>query len=182
MTKKQLVIFTIAQYILRLLNFLKPNFIENKFNLIIDIFRCASWRLKLKRFGNDSFIHRGVVIHGSANVELGDRVAIGEYCYMWGNAGISIGDDTLIAAGCQITTLSHDDKALIYRKSSTAASISIGRNVWLGFGVKVMPGISIGPNSIIGAGSVVTRNIPANVVALGAPARVIRVLTQHSPV
>ena len=57
--------------------------------------------------------------------------------------------------------------------------VQIGRNCWLGAGVIVMPGVSIGDNSIIGAGSVVTRDIPANVVAVGVPCRVLREIGEH---
>jgi galactoside O-acetyltransferase len=52
--------------------------------------------------------------------------------------------------------------------------VHIGRNVWIGSGVQILPGVTIGDNSVIGAGSVVTNNIPANVVAFGAPCRVVR--------
>lgn len=57
--------------------------------------------------------------------------------------------------------------------------VTIGRNCWLGAGVIVMPGVSIGDNSVIGAGSVVTRDIPANVVAVGVPCRVLREIGEH---
>ena len=57
--------------------------------------------------------------------------------------------------------------------------VQIGRNCWLGAGVIVMPGVSIGDNSVIGAGSVVTRDIPANVVAVGVPCRVLRRIGEH---
>ena len=59
-------------------------------------------------------------------------------------------------------------------KLEAALPITLGRNVWLGGGVIVCPGVTIGDNSVVGAGSVVTRDIPANVVAVGNPARVIR--------
>lgn len=157
-----------------------PNPIARWFGVIMELTRCGRWSVKLGGFGRDSYIYPHVVIYGAENVKLGERVSIGEFTHVWGNAGISIGDDTLIAAGCQITTLSHDEGAKIYRDTLRSAPISIEANVWLGYGVRVMPGVTIGANSIIGAGSVVTRNIPPNVVAVGSPAKVIRVLAQHS--
>ena len=57
--------------------------------------------------------------------------------------------------------------------------ICVGRNVWIGSGVQIMPGITIGDNSVIGAGSVVTKNIPSNVVAVGNPCRVLREITDE---
>ena len=66
------------------------------------------------------------------------------------------------------------EKALQYN-----LPVRIGRNCWLGAGVIVMPGVTIGDNSVIGAGSVVTKDIPANVVAVGNPCRVMRPIGQH---
>lgn len=57
--------------------------------------------------------------------------------------------------------------------------IHVGRNVWIGSGVQIMPGVTIGDNSVIGAGSVVTKDIPANVVAVGSPCRVLREIGEH---
>ena len=57
--------------------------------------------------------------------------------------------------------------------------ICVGRNVWIGSGVQIMPGITIGDNSVVGAGSVVTKDIPANVVAVGNPCRVLRAINER---
>ena len=59
------------------------------------------------------------------------------------------------------------------------ASVHIGRNCWLGAGVIVLPGVTIGDNSVIGAGSIVTKDIPANVIAVGNPCRVLREISDH---
>ena len=66
------------------------------------------------------------------------------------------------------------EKALQYNKP-----IRIGRNCWLGAGVIVVPGVTIGENTVVGAGSVVTRDLPANVVAVGSPCRVLREIGEH---
>jgi acetyltransferase-like isoleucine patch superfamily enzyme len=180
MTKKQHFLFFMTKCFYEILNYITPLAVVNLIIRISDVFRCAQWSARLKKFGLDSFIFKNVIIHSPENVEIGARVSIGEFSLIWGNAGLSIGDGTLIAAGCLITTISHDDNAIIYRDTTTAMPIFIGENVWLGFGVRVMPGTSIGSNSIIGAGSVVTRDIPSGVVAFGSPARVVRILKQHA--
>jgi maltose O-acetyltransferase len=77
----------------------------------------------------------------------------------------------------QLLTPTHPlDPAARLAKWEAAQPIHIGNNVWLGGGTIVLPGVSIGDNSVVGAGAVVTRSLPANVVAVGNPARVVRQL------
>ena len=90
-------------------------------------------------------------------------------------AKITIGDDVQLGPNVQLLTPTHPVDADLRRaKWEAAAPISLGANVWLGGGVIVLAGVDIGENTVVGAGSVVTRDLPANVVALGAPARVTR--------
>ncbi|WP_372341975.1 sugar O-acetyltransferase [Nocardia sp. CC227C] len=93
-------------------------------------------------------------------------------------APVTIGDDVSIGPRAQLLTALHPmaDHELRRQRWETAAPITIGDNVWLGGGVIVCPGVSIGANSVIGAGSVVTRDIPERVFAAGNPCRVIRTL------
>lgn len=90
-------------------------------------------------------------------------------------ATVTIGEDVQIGPGVQLLTATHPLEPGPRRdKWESAEPIVIGDNVWLGGGVIVCPGVTIGENSVIGAGAVVTRDIPANVVAVGNPARVIK--------
>lgn len=90
-------------------------------------------------------------------------------------APITIGDDVQIGPNVQLLTPTHPVEADLRRaKWEAAGPVSIGANVWLGGGVIVLAGVDIGENTVVGAGSVVTRDLPANVVAVGAPARVTR--------
>jgi maltose O-acetyltransferase len=92
-------------------------------------------------------------------------------------AAITIGDDVQIGPNVQLLTPTHPVEAEARRaKWEAAKPITIGSNVWLGGGVIVLPGVSIGENTVVGAGAVVTRDLPANVVAVGNPARVSRSL------
>ena len=79
----------------------------------------------------------------------------------------------MIAAHTVITTLTHDKGAKIYRESIQRKPITIGNNVWIGSGVIILPGVAIGDNAIIGAGAVVTKDINANKIAVGIPAKII---------
>nr|WP_067821604.1 sugar O-acetyltransferase [Nocardia inohanensis] len=93
-------------------------------------------------------------------------------------APVTIGDDVSIGPRAQLLTALHPmaDHELRRQRWETAAPITIGDNVWLGGGVIVCPGVSIGANTVVGAGSVVTRSLPERVFAAGNPARVIREL------
>lgn len=93
-------------------------------------------------------------------------------------APISIGDDCSIGPRVQLLTALHpmDDHRARRVRWESAAPISIGDNVWFGGGVIVCPGVSVGRNTVVGAGSVVTRDLPDHVFAAGNPARVIREL------
>ena len=94
-------------------------------------------------------------------------------CRFQDQGGITIGDDCLIGHNVVLATLNHGF-APDRRKDMHPAPIVIGRNVWIGASATVLPGVSIGDNAIIAAGAVVTKDIPANTVAGGVPAKVLR--------
>jgi maltose O-acetyltransferase len=92
-------------------------------------------------------------------------------------ATVDIGDDVQIGPNVQLLTATHPlEPGPRKDKWEAAEPIVIGDNVWLGGGVIVCPGVTIGGDSVVGAGSVVTRDLPPGVVAVGAPARVVREL------
>ena len=92
-------------------------------------------------------------------------------------ATVTIGDDVQLGPHVQLLTATHPLEPTPRRdKWEAAEPIVIGDNVWLGGGVIVCPGVTIGENTVVGAGSVVVASLPANVVAVGSPARVIRQL------
>jgi maltose O-acetyltransferase len=114
-------------------------------------------------------------------VDYGSNITIGARCFA--NYGlmaldvapITIGDDVQIGPNVQLLTPTHPVEPGPRRdKWEAAEPITIGDNVWLGGGVIVCPGVSIGGNTVVGAGSVVTRDLPADVVAVGNPAKVIK--------
>jgi maltose O-acetyltransferase len=113
-----------------------------------------------------------------SNIRLGRKVFFNFNCVLLDVAQITIGDHVLFGPGVQMYTASHPFSASERRSGLECAKpISIGDDVWVGGGAILCPGVSIGDRSIIGAGSVVTRDIPADVVAAGNPCRVIRELT-----
>lgn len=111
------------------------------------------------------------------NIHIGARTFVNYHLTALDVATITIGEDCQIGPNVQLLTPTHPiDPRPRRDKLEAAEPITIEDNVWLGGGVIVCPGVTIGENSVIGAGSVVTRDIPANVVAVGSPARVIRTI------
>ena len=93
---------------------------------------------------------------------------------------IYIGDHTLLGPNVVLATAGHPIEPSLREKGyQFNKPIRIGKNCWLGAGVIVLPGITIGDNSIIGAGSIVTKDIPPNVVAVGNPCKVLRSINEH---
>ena len=117
---------------------------------------------------------------GGHHVHLGSNVYANAGLKLVDDTHIYIGDCTMLGPNVTIATAGHPiDPELRAKGLQYNMPVRIGRNCWLGAGVIVMPGVTIGDNSVIGAGSVVTKDIPANVVAVGNPCRVIRTITQE---
>ncbi|MCQ1952073.1 sugar O-acetyltransferase [Arthrobacter sp. zg-Y238] len=109
------------------------------------------------------------------NISLGRRVFINAGCRFQDQGGIRIGDDCLIGHNVVLATLNHD-LSPAHRADMHPAPVTLGRNVWLGSNVTVLPGVTIGDDSVVAAGAVVTKDVPARSLAVGSPARVIRSL------
>lgn len=106
-------------------------------------------------------------------VKIGNNVIIMNGSLMMASGGITIEDDTMIAANVQLISNNHD---LDKRSVITCQPILIKRNCWIGAGATILRGITIGENSVVGAGSVVTKDVPDNVVVAGNPAIIIKYL------
>ena len=134
------------------------------------------WRAKLGALGSSTCIYPHVIIHSPEKIKTGSRVAIAEFVHMWGGGGITIGDDVMIATHTVITSQTHDPDALLFCKTLKIAPVVIENNVWIVSGVIMLPGIHIGEGSVIGAGSVVIKDVPARTVTAGIPVRPLRSL------
>ncbi|WP_295747192.1 sugar O-acetyltransferase [uncultured Limosilactobacillus sp.] len=117
---------------------------------------------------------------GLTNVHVGKNVVINFNCNFVDDGNIFIGNDTMIGPNCTFATAMHPISPKLRRhKLQYNKPIQIGDNVWLGGNVTILPGVTIGDNSIVGAGSVVTKNVPANVIVVGNPARILRQITDR---
>ena len=127
--------------------------------------------------GEDTLIRAPLYVDYGMNIRVGARTFVNFGLVALDVAGITIGDDVQIGPNVQLLTPVHPVEPGPRRdKLEAARPIVIGDNVWLGGGAVVCPGVTIGEDTVVGAGSVVTRDLPAHVVAVGNPARPIRAI------
>ena len=139
---------------------LKEMFAEIGENCYIEPPLHANWAGKFVHFGENVYANFGLTLVDDTH--------------------IYVGDGTMFGPNVVIATAGHPiDPDLREKQYQFNIPVHIGKNCWLGAGVLVMPGVTIGDNSVIGAGSVVTKDIPANVVAVGNPCRVLREINAH---
>ncbi len=131
----------------------------------------------LGAFGKGAYVTPPLRCDYGYNISIGARTFVNYGAIVLDCAPVTIGDDVQIATAVQLLTATHPLEAGLRRERwESAAPIAIGDGAWLGGGVIVCPGVSIGAESVIGAGSVVTRNVPTGVLAVGNPCRVVREL------
>ncbi|KAL6625513.1 trimeric LpxA-like protein [Neocallimastix sp. 'constans'] len=123
------------------------------------------------KIGNNSMVMTPVSGSDLNNVSIGDNVFINSGTLFMATGGITIEDDTILAANVQLITNNHD---LRQHNIITCKPVHLKKNCWIGAGVTILPGVTIGENSVIGAGSVVTKDVEDNVLAVGNPAKVIK--------
>ncbi|MDE5957212.1 MAG: galactoside O-acetyltransferase [Muribaculaceae bacterium] len=104
-------------------------------------------------------------------VSIGKNVVVMPGCLMMSAGGITIDDGAMIAANVQLISNNHD---LYERQIITCKPIHIGQNVWIGAGATILPGVTIGDNAVVGAASVVTKDVGANTIVAGNPAKFIK--------
>lgn len=121
--------------------------------------------------GKSSIIHSPVTAVRPHMVSIGKNVVIMPGCLMMAAGGISIDDGAMIAANVQLISNNHD---LYERQIITCRPIHIGRNVWIGAGATILPGVTIGDNAVVGAASVVTKDVASDTIVAGNPARLVK--------
>ena len=114
-----------------------------------------------------------------ANISVGDNFYTNHNCTILDGAPVKFGDNVFIAPNCVFSTAGHPtDSSQRAQGLEIALPITVGSNVWFGANVCVLPGVTIGDDVVIGAGSVVNRDIPSGVIAVGCPCRVVRPITE----
>ena len=147
---------------------------HNDFSIIGDI-TLINRNVKI---GRNVTIYPDVMFFGDGLIEIGDNSAIGNgtIIYSSKDGGVTIGNDTLIAGQCYIIDTDHgmSSEDLIRNQKNTVASVTIGEDVWIAAGCKILRGAQIHDGAVIGAASLVKGEIPSNAIAVGVPAKVIK--------
>ena len=153
-------------------NQIQPKDMDKRFAKLQDMFA---------EIGEGSYIEPPLHANfGGKHVHFGKNVYANYNLTMVDDSHIYVGDNTMIGPNVTIATAGHPiDPALRDVQAQFNMEVHIGRNVWIGGGCVLLPGVSIGDNTVIGAGSIVTKDIPANVVAYGNPCRVILEIGEH---
>lgn len=152
-------------------NHLKPSQIEAQKVIIRELFG---------KTGQHFYITAPFWCDYGYNIEVGENFYTNHNCVILDGAKVTFGDSVFIAPNCIFSTAGHPldaqqrDMGLEY-----AYPITVGDHVWFGASVTVLPGVTIGSNTVIGAGSVVNRDIPSGVIAVGNPCRVLRPITEE---
>ena len=121
--------------------------------------------------GADSVVFAPLTAVRPHMVEIGSKVTIMNGCLMMAAGGIFIEDDAMIAANVQLISNNHD---LADRNVITCLPVRVRRKAWIGAGATILPGVTVGENAVVGAASVVTRDVPDNAIVAGNPAKLIR--------
>lgn len=141
--------------------------------------RAAILRRLLGKTGKEFVIEQPFFCDYGYNIEIGENFFMNVNGVILDGAKVTFGDNVFIAPNCGFYTAGHPlDAGQRKQGLEYAYPITIGNGVWIGAHVCVMPGVTIGDNTVIGGGSVVTKDIPANVVAVGNPCRVILAITE----
>lgn len=126
--------------------------------------------------GGDAWIEPPFYCDYGSNIHLGQRVFFNFNCVVLDVCEVRIGDFTLFGPAVQIYAATHPLDAAMRRRRELGRPVTIGSDVWVGGAAIICPGVTVGSRSVIGAGSVVTRDVPEGVMAAGNPCRVIRTL------
>ena len=140
-------------------------------------------RILAELFGGptDAWIQPPFFCDYGSNISLGTKVFFNFNCVVLDVMRVTIGSNVLFGPSVQIYTATHPVSAIERRKwLESAKPITIGSDVWVGGGAIICPGVTVGDRTVIGAGSVVTRDIPSDVFAAGNPCRVLRPLSEHA--
>ena len=128
--------------------------------------------------GEDVWVQPPFFCDYGSHIRLGEKCFFNFNCVVLDVCSVSVGDCTLFGPAVQIYTATHPLDAALRREREFGQPVAIGSDVWVGGGAIICPGVTIGSRCVIGAGSVVTRDLPAGVFAAGNPCRVIRKLAE----
>lgn len=139
--------------------------------------RARLYRRYFAALGDNVRIFDAVTIKYPSAIRVGHNVTINQGCFLAGLGGLDIGSNVMLGAGTKIVTSTHIDEHTdipMVEQGLASRPIRIGDDVWTGFNVVILPGLTIGHGSVLAAGTVVTEDVPEYSVVAGVPGRVIR--------
>jgi maltose O-acetyltransferase len=142
---------------------------EARRRILLELFGCG---------GDSVWMQPPFFCDYGTNIELGERVFFNFNCVVLDVCPVRIGSFSLFGPAVQIYTPMHPLDAELRRREEFGKPVEIGSDVWVGGGAVILPGVRIGARAVVGAGSVVTRDVPAGVFAAGNPCRVVREITE----
>ena len=147
--------------------------VVHRFLLWMELQNIRYYRNKMN-VGKRVRFKRGLRARKPENITIGDDVIIGSNVTLHAHAPIDIGNFTKISPGVIIITASHDTSKRGIERIRTTSPVSIGSNCWLGAGAIVLPGVTIGDGTVVGAGSVVTKDLPTDMICVGLPSKSLK--------
>lgn len=156
------------------------SFVNNFYNTYVFFMarmRARFWGIFTKKMGKDVYIMEGCKIYYPGGVEIGKCSGINHYTDIGGRGGLKIGNYVMIGPYCQVLTAEHNYQDLnkpIYLQGIKCGQVVIEDDAWIGTHVVILPNVRIGKGAIVGAGSVVTKDVKPYSIVAGAPAKLIK--------
>lgn len=169
----------LSQRVLRLLgSIIDPRNTAHLFKILNYYNYTHVTELRQVKRGKDVIVAPNVSFANGRNIEIGDRSRIGANVSLWAGPGqgrIIIGTDALFAPNVMLTAANYrfNDGSPVTNQAMDEGDIVVGRDVWFGCGVVVLPGVTVGNRAILAAGAIVTKDVPENAIVGGNPARII---------
>lgn len=150
------------------------NSVANRLRSYLEGMNDRTLKSKLKFCGSSVSIEHPVSFQGLEQISIDDDVSIAAFVHVWGNGGLTIGKRVMIASNTSITTITHDHGRADMYKTIVAAPVVIEDDVWIGANSVIMPGVRLKKGCVIGAGSVVTKDVESMTIVAGVPARLLK--------
>jgi acetyltransferase-like isoleucine patch superfamily enzyme len=140
----------------------------------LESIRIERLRRKIHRIGDNTVIGNNFFVEAPHKLVIEDNVSFARNVRIMGVGGTHIKRDTMIASGVAILTTTHDSREKVMRGTGIHKPVTIGQSVWIGANATILPGVTIHNNAIVGAGSVVTKEVKEGEVVVGPYAEIIR--------
>jgi len=127
--------------------------------------------LNLNKYGKNFQFQMPIYISGADYVEIGDNVSIAAFVHIWGEGGVKIGNNVMVGSHTAITSLTHNYNEPEMFNTLVSKGVVIHDDAWIGSHCIILPGVSIGEGCVVGAGSVVTKDVEPYSIVFGSPAK-----------